>query len=94
MHAFEEALEKKVVKKVVSFEHCSVEKFHPEQSHFGAVESKRAEGAGSVVACETLTPVGLGGSVKGKEKEGKEVEGGKKVKNAKTEQALQPLSKA
>ena len=85
MHAFEEALEKKGVKKVVSFEHCSVEKFHPEQSHFGAVESKRAEGASSVVACETLTPVGLGGLVKGKEKEGKEVEEGKKVKNTKTE---------
>ena len=87
LHEFEGALEKRGVKKVVSFSNCSVEKFHPEQSRFGAVERKRAEVACSVVACETLTPVGLGGLVKGKEKEGKgkEVEEGKEVRTTTTE---------
>ena len=56
---------------------CRTVSFHPEQSHFGAV------GAGSacrVGVSETLTPVGLGGWVEGKDR--KEKKEGKEEKHA------------
>ena len=69
---------------------CRAVAFHLEQSHFGAVE-KKVENACSR---ETLTPVGLGGSVEGEErgrkekKEGRKGEEGGKRRNG----VLQPLS--
>ena len=58
---------------------CRAVAFHLEQSHFGAVEKK----AESACSRETLTPVGLGGSVEGEERGRKEKkEGGKEKKAA------------
>ena len=55
---------------------CRAVAFHLEQSHFGTVEKK----AESACSRETLTPVGLGGSVEGEERGRKEKkEGGKEI---------------
>ena len=57
---------------------CRAVAFHLEQSHFGAVEKK----AESACSRETLTPVGLGGSVEGEERGRKEKKEGRKEKKA------------
>ena len=56
---------------------CRAVAFHLEQSHFGAVEN-RAESCSR----ETLTPVGLGGSVEGEERGRKETKEGRKERKA------------